>query len=432
METCDFNYCERYRNVDDLLDRYSSLRNTCVQTAGRSASELMISLWDRYITADDSCVCRFGKDQRSGIHRCASCTILSRLMRRLEVGRPFLIETGSRAGLSLTVENRGRRSPRMCLDRRARSLCCHLISHSLAEFDFLRCDPISNGILLEWIVGSISPSQGGQLSVFSCNRDVYALTETRQSLQGALKDSQQASLCLLQICCLFRSLEPYDFTAEEPSLERLYAVEKPYRFSFGGREFSSIWRFGLRLGSFSSVTTGKTRLFCSPCEVSFGCIPDFAISMIETWNLPGETYRLFRLKRGGIPALIRYRRAGVPIFPCGLDLYCIILQCWIDRRFRAIVDEERFLRSIWPGQRDLETLTFRCRDWRARNAERDSPSFRECLDLLEGLWLLENVIGIAEKAVDTLAAPLEQQEDIPLIDERSQERIMASPVSDPS
>ncbi len=193
---CDINYTESTRNVDNMLDSFQKDRNYIVSLIKNNTGKLIAELWtpSSPICMDKKCLFSMGTSQQVysleeriegntiinenvvNFYSCPQCKNMKRLLdfKTNEIGKPFFIECGSRAGCQLIVTQEClaklyiiKETPPKTVakilnseyidDLNRCSAGCNTDICTIKNYNkinYLGLDPYTNNVLINWVINN--------------------------------------------------------------------------------------------------------------------------------------------------------------------------------------------------------------------------------------------------------------------------------------
>lgn len=393
----DINACNPLRDVDSMLDTYRSSINTIIDLTSNLPDVLRDKLWGQLLSVDHSCKSNCAM---SGKYKpvCLQCTCLKSLS-DLQLNKPFVIEYGSMRGTMLVI-NRIKETTKtsLVIDDDVKKETLRLVNlekmvlecgtPDTSETTFLRCDPVTSYVLVSWLIESALKDGSYLLTAYSCGNSIYEVSKLRHTIsnidQRYLNPNFCASIVCQVIACM-KQLSKYHFTHGSPDPSCIRITEKPCSKQIGSVHVYGQMTIGIDPGDSSSITTWRTRV-CS--DGDNGSMLFLKPQMESRWNTGNIT--LYKISSDNREAFVARRRSGVPIYPCSLDLYCLLVGLYCDPRFRPAIVQLGW-NGIWlEGSSRVES---KISAWKSRSTSM-YPVYSEIMSILEDEWMRCDIVDL--------------------------------------
>jgi hypothetical protein len=349
------------RKIDNMLARYLKERNTVVSDLSEKPVKLANKMWEKILSNDPLCMVNCGLMNRYSSYACAPCININRIVdfETTELGTPFIIECGKKVGTYLTVlkistgginievsDSDKAKAVRFLKDNGLMLSCG---SQDISPLTFLRSDDFSNNILNWWTIDSIFEKKKLPYSLplytaFLCRNDGFILFESPTlgnyyQIIDSRDDLKETVVSIFkQLGVILDVLSPYHFSHGNPCGDVLVFTDEEMSHAYKGINITSEFTMHLADFTYSSLTTGKTRIYPRSDRSSKVLNSTLDISIKDG---------LYRLSNKSEVIFAYVRHAGLPIYSCSLDLYCFVVSIMSIAKVFNIVKKDESLNSLW-------------------------------------------------------------------------------------
>jgi hypothetical protein len=384
--------------VDILMEDYGATIAKTIDMITNDVDAVPASLWGSLLNVDPECKsatterCRYKP-------LCIQCRDLS-LLSDMTLGKPFIIQCGKMMGTWMLLTTDSLPNLKVEVDMELKDETLRLIGSERKMLEcgtpdstdivFLKCDPISCNVMVSWLVDSALKDGYWLVSVYKCGNDVYKLQKLRYTLpalRGHLSPCEAKGI-VIQVVAMMRKLSEYHFVHGNPSPYSLRMSNDPISTMYDSVHLNGMYRVGLDPGTSSSITSWKTRV-CSDNRNWRGTI---LTPTMENRFVAGKV-TLYTIPAANLDTFIDRRSSGIPIYPCSLDLYCILVGLACDPQFESIITGMGWS-SLWIKPGDIEKIQLRIAEWKCANGTSLYPEYREIMQMLTGIWLRCDAVDV--------------------------------------
>lgn len=389
----DLRACDSANNVDCLMSHYDSVVSKTIDHLADDPQSLVNILWGSIFNVDTMCEGVKSMEEKEKAPRyivkryqkkCVQCSLLSSIS-NTSVDDEFMIEYGSHTGMMLTLKRDHVSHPfHITIDHRLKDETQQLVDNenkllecgtpNISNMTFLRCDEHTSHILISWLIDCALEQRRKITSAHVCGVNIYKLNRSTMTLDEAEKryelSDQFVSSLIVQVVYILKRMSQYHYCHGNPSPFMLEVCDEQLSKEYDGIHLSSSFTLKLDPGMHSSINTSNTRI----CSTPKSLIKSTHItSMDSKWSVSKLTLY--------VPTkhTKEKRASGIPIYPCSLDLYCLLVGLACRDKYLNILEQLSWSK-LWIGLGDYDIV-------KERIAKVDNPSHDQIMEILDGLWL---------------------------------------------
>jgi len=371
--------------IDVFLDDAAGVRRRIVDVIRRAGD--LSKLWTEFLSSDDTCMRRMNVIFTT--HSCHMCERLSRLF-ELEPEVPFLIQSGALAGSHLIVHRRPggtfcRYDPNLLIQAQHILKSAPLLGDcGFAQAQtYLVCDSLSAEILGRCVQEKYVFSAPTLVTGFRCHHTNYLIEQATVSWRDFQSELSTSDIpeALTQYCASLMQLSAFDFVSGGLDADSLRVTSEPPSVEIDGLHIYGRKTYAIGWTPGTSLAMDGVRI-CSPIvpDAAWGVHPKLKLIKLR---LSDRTITMYQLGVYDRAQFLRHRRAGIPLYPGSLELYCLLLTLMSHPLFyEYVTTQHRALwMPLWLGQDGPNNVQDRLQEWHKVNY---MPTFDDLIDVLTG------------------------------------------------
>jgi hypothetical protein len=403
----DINCTFCTRGIDNLLNNYTQKTNVILSLL--NDEKQIPNIWSQLLSVDDNCECCLGQFDPDAIlksnTRCIECTNLDRITDfDIDIiNKPFLVNVGSKKDQNLIINKYPNIPPKIIYSKSHKYSNDHITNYynklsvcdSKLDFKtgYIISDDCSNNYLISAILNQYTPNAIKIYTAFSCNNDLYILSENYNPLVLCLAEANNIAVSevILQLLDFFNIAVTLEFTHND-----VHLMDIQWSNIRNGKYSGT-----LKLNDFEHSCINYKNIKCihqnTYSELFMKDEP--VIYDITTKNI-NDSYSIYKFNYETGKKILHCRRLGVNLYSSSLDLYMYLIALCSCKDFYDDLQQDLSLFKVWNSlwnPDELEILNLRiAKNWSLGTHNID---VYVSLQTLSGLSLRCDVLSYLNKAM---------------------------------